>query len=239
MEVMLLHKNNTTAVVFKIWAAFLCSMSIWKAKDVMCFVLFCFVFICFFVCLNVGGVVAREESMTDCHQCQSDTLDATPAARMSGEVNLSLCNKGQIPHSTNKEKEGSAEARSLQHIISNKFFRKIFTHHRRKNCSPADCSSPITALTKLLQPLLVGRTDKSSNNGAKTSTLAEQNSLKLHLPSRRYNTNTVRFHNTMQKLSRDTHRNRSSCQTTGFYPGDVRSGNLSNTLPCRPKLILN
>ena len=41
--------------------------------------------------LDVEGVVAQEESKTDRHQCWSDTLDATSAARMSGEVNLSLC----------------------------------------------------------------------------------------------------------------------------------------------------
>ena len=30
------------------------------------------------------------ENLTNCHQCEADTLDATLAAQMSGEVNLSL-----------------------------------------------------------------------------------------------------------------------------------------------------
>ena len=43
---------------------------------------------CFCV-LHVRGVVAQEESKINYHQCSSDTLDATSATRMPGEVNLS------------------------------------------------------------------------------------------------------------------------------------------------------
>ena len=46
--------------------------------------------------------MAQEESKTTGHQFKSDTLDATPTARMSGEAHLSLCKGGQIPHSTRK-----------------------------------------------------------------------------------------------------------------------------------------
>ena len=46
--------------------------------------------------------MAKEESKTTGHQFKSDTLDATPTARMSGEAHLSLCKGGQIPHSTRK-----------------------------------------------------------------------------------------------------------------------------------------
>ena len=60
---------------------------------------------------------AQEETNMNCHQCQSDKPDATSASRMAGEVNLSHCKQGQIPHSLKQRKKGTAKAQSLQHII--------------------------------------------------------------------------------------------------------------------------
>ena len=53
-----------------------------------------------FSVLKVGGVVAQEETKINCHQCW-----VTPAGRMSEEVNLSLCTRGQIPHSRKRKKK--------------------------------------------------------------------------------------------------------------------------------------
>ena len=48
--------------------------------------------------------MAQEETKMNCHQCQSDRLDATSAARIPGEVNHSLCKQRQIPHSIKQGK---------------------------------------------------------------------------------------------------------------------------------------
>ena len=51
--------------------------------------------------------MAQEESKINCHECKSDTPNATSAARISGEVNLSLRKGGEIPHSTKQGQEES------------------------------------------------------------------------------------------------------------------------------------
>ena len=93
--------------------------------------------------------MAKEESKTTGHQFKSDTLDATPTARMSGEVHLSLCKGGQIPHSTRK--------------------RGVLKHHHFSTSVPqilqktlhallAACFSPSTSHSLVLQSFQDGRT---------------------------------------------------------------------------------
>ena len=101
-----------------------------------------------FSMLDVGGVAGQEKTKTNCHQCQSDTPDATSAARMSGEVNLNLCKGGQIPHST-KQGRKARSTPSVHH--SNRFFRKAL------HALLSACCSPITTLSSLLQPFHDGR----------------------------------------------------------------------------------
>ena len=67
-------------------------------------------------------------------------------ARMSGEVNLSLCKGRQIPHSTNKD-EGHCPGTALQHIISHKLFRKLVVH-----CSQLVARLPSHPSSFLMQP---------------------------------------------------------------------------------------
>ena len=123
-----------------------------------------------FSVLNVGGVLAQEDSKTNCHQCNSGTLDAAPAARMSGEANHSHCKGIQIPHSTNKEKKALPKRTH--------FSTSFPTTREKKNCSAAYCSSLITALTKLLQLILALLADTTRN--CNFSTKRCKNCLQTH-----------------------------------------------------------
>ena len=74
--------------------------------------------------------MAQEETKSDVTSA-GPTDCATSAARMPGEVNLSLCQQGQIPHSTEERKEAKA---SFQHILPNLLQQMFMQTHPR--CSP-------------------------------------------------------------------------------------------------------
>ena len=104
--------------------------------------------------------MAQEESKTNCHQCWSTTPDATSAAQMPGEVNLSLCKRGQIPHSTNKEKG------RCQGTITSAHHTQIL--QRTLHAQLTACCSPITSHSVLWQPFQDGRSAQTLQQWATT-----------------------------------------------------------------------
>ena len=114
-----------------------------------------------FSVLNVGGVVAQEESKTNCHQCQSTTLDATSASNAWRGKPLPL--QVRTDSSLNKQK-GTAKAQSIQHIqhIISQILQR-FLHAQL-----TACCSPITSHSVLWQPFQDGRSAQTLQQWATT-----------------------------------------------------------------------
>ena len=127
-----------------------------------------------FSVLNVGSVVAQEESKTNCHQCQSTTLDATSAADAWRGKPLPL--QARTDSSLHKQgKKGTAKAQSIQHIISQILQRTL-------HAQLTACCFPITSHSVLWQPLQDGRSAQTLQQWATTMAAVQCLPRVLHLP---------------------------------------------------------